>query len=106
MSEFDIAPLDLKMRIDDDEDVFILDVREPEEWRLANIGGTLIPLGELSQRFSELDPDREVFVLCHHGVRSSRACMFLRQNGFKKIKNIRGGIEQWSLEADPSIPRY
>lgn len=103
---FDITPIDLKKRIDQGEKVFILDVRDPSEWKIANIGGKLIPLSDLGQRVDELDTESEIFVLCHHGVRSAHAANFLRHQGFQKIKNIRGGIDRWSLEADPRIPRY
>ncbi len=88
------------------EPPFLLDVREPEEFRVANIGGKLIPLGELSQRFEEIPKDRDIVVLCHHGVRSGHAAAFLRQQGFEKVRNIVGGIERWSLQIDPKLPRY
>ncbi len=88
------------------EPPFLLDVREPEEFRLANIGGTLIPLGELSQRTEELPQDREIVVLCHHGVRSGHAAAFLRHQGFEKVRNITGGIDLWSLEVDRQLRRY
>jgi adenylyltransferase/sulfurtransferase len=103
---FDITPIELKKRIDQGEKPFILDVRDPSEWNIANIGGKLSPLSDLSQRVDELEADSEIFVLCHHGVRSAHAVNFLRQQGFHKIKNIRGGIDRWSIEADPKIPRY
>ena len=85
---------------------FLLDVREPEEFRLANIGGVLIPLGELSQRLEELPDDREIVVLCHHGVRSGHGAALLRHHGFNKVRNISGGIDRYSAEVDPTIPRY
>lgn len=103
---FDLTPKQLKDRLDAGEKITILDVREPFEWNIANLGGKLIPLGELSQRVVELNPDEEIVVLCHHGVRSAHAVAFLRNQGFKKVFNIRGGIDRWSTEVDTSIPRY
>ena len=88
------------------EPPFLLDVREPEEFRLANLGGVLIPLGELSQRLNEVPEDRDVVVLCHHGVRSGHASAFLRHQGYERVRNISGGIDQYSLEVDPKVPRY
>jgi adenylyltransferase/sulfurtransferase len=66
----------------------------------------LIPLGQLPQRVRELDSSREIVLHCHTGVRSMRALEFLRQAGFRKLHNLRGGIEAWSLEVDPAVPRY
>jgi molybdopterin/thiamine biosynthesis adenylyltransferase/rhodanese-related sulfurtransferase len=85
----------------------LLDVREPYEVEVASIeGATLMPLGELPARFEELDPNRETFVLCHSGVRSARAAEFLRSAGFPKVANVAGGIDAWSEEVDPNVPRY
>lgn len=97
---------ELKKRLDAREEIFILDVREPEEFSTANLGGKLIPLGELTMRHGELDPNRETVVLCHHGVRSAHAVAFLRNMGFEKVRNLRGGIDRWSLNVDPTVPRY
>ncbi len=88
------------------EDFVLLDVRGPEEFAFANLGGTLIPLPELPQRISELDPNRETIVLCHHGVRSLHAAQFLATQGFTKVANLQGGIDQWSVRVDPKLPRY
>jgi len=89
------------------EDVVIVDVREPHERRIARIDGALaIPLGELPARAGELDPARPIVLYCHHGVRSLRALEFLRQSGFRRLKSLRGGIEAWSREVDPAVPRY
>lgn len=105
-SEVEITPIELKKRLDDGEKIFILDVREPHEYQLVHIGGHLIPLKELSQRFSELDPDQEIVCHCHHGGRSARAVAFLKERGFKKVKNLVGGIHEWALQVDPKLPRY
>lgn len=104
--DFQMMPEELKNRLDKGEPIIILDVREPFEYQIANLGGTLIPLGELGQRFNELDPEKEMVVLCHHGVRSAHAVAFLRHQGFAKAKNLSGGIERWSLTVDPSVLRY
>jgi len=81
-------------------------VREPEEYALANLGGTLMPLGDISQRWEELDPEALTVVLCHHGIRSSRATVFLETQGFKDVRNLSGGIDRWSVQVDPGIARY
>jgi sulfur-carrier protein adenylyltransferase/sulfurtransferase len=102
----DIQPEELKRRIDAGEDIFILDVREPHEYQTANIGGHLIPLGDLPKRTSELDPDREIVAHCKAGGRSAKAVEFLRQQGFKNVRNLTGGITAWSEKVDPKIPKY
>jgi adenylyltransferase/sulfurtransferase len=92
------------------EPMVILDVREPIEFEMSRLPDTmLIPLGELPSRWKkELTAHRkdEVWVLCHHGIRSAMAADFLRSQGFERVKNLEGGIERWAVEADPSIPRY
>ncbi len=97
---------ELLAKIEAKEDFVLLDVRGPEEFALANLGGTLIPLPLLPQRLKELDKTKEIVVLCHHGVRSLHAAQFLLANGFEKISNVRGGIDQWSVRIDPEVPRY
>jgi len=85
----------------------IVDVREPWEWALAHLDGARrIPLRELSRRLGELDPKTEIVTLCHHGTRSARAAAILREAGFRRVRNLRGGIDAWSREVDPSLPRY
>ncbi len=89
----------------------LLDVREPAEWRLATVhveGAELLqmPMYSIPPRLHELDPARPVAVLCHHGGRSMQVAMFLLQRGFTRVANIAGGIDAWSLQVDPSIPRY
>jgi len=97
---------ELRQRLDRSNNVFILDVREPEEFQIANIGGHLIPLNELPARIDELDPQQEIVVMCHHGNRSAYAVEYLRQVGFPNVKNLEGGIDAWSLRIDQRIPRY
>ena len=97
---------DLKKRLDAKDDVFVLDVREPHEYQICNLGGHLIPLGDLSKRVSELDSSREIVVHCKMGGRSAKAVEFLQQAGFAKVKNLAGGITAWSDRVDPKIPKY
>ena len=97
---------ELKQKLDAGEDVFILDVREPYEFQIAQIGGHLIPLGELPSRLSELDTAKNIVVQCKSGGRSQRAAEFLAQNGFSKLHNLAGGITAWANEIDPDVPRY
>ncbi|NNE69616.1 MAG: molybdopterin-synthase adenylyltransferase MoeB [Rhodothermales bacterium] len=85
---------------------YLLDVREPEELQLASIGGTLIPLGELSSRLHELNRDEELVVYCRTGVRSAQAVRLLQDHGFGRAQNLKGGLRAWSLEIDPEIPIY
>lgn len=102
----EISVSELKERLDSGEDIFILDVRQPDEFRFCNIGGLLIPLGELPQRIGELDPYREIVVICHSGVRSARATRYLNGFGFSQVKNLAGGIDRWAEKIDPTMPRY
>lgn len=87
-------------------DVFVLDVRNPDEYAYCNIGGHLIPFPELSTRLNELNPEQHIVIHCHAGGRSRRATEFLLQQGFKNVQNLKGGITAWSEEIDPSVPRY
>ena len=102
----EITPRELKEKLDRGEDVFILDVREPHEYQICNLRGHLIPLGELPRRVHELDSAREIVAHCKSGKRSAQAVDFLRQAGFRKVSNLRGGILSWSTEIDPNVPRY
>jgi adenylyltransferase/sulfurtransferase len=97
---------ELKRRLDANEDVFVLDVREPHEYQICNIGGHLIPLGDLPRRVNELDSSREIVAHCRSGVRSAKAVDFLQQAGFKKVHNLAGGILAWADRIDPKMPKY
>jgi sulfur-carrier protein adenylyltransferase/sulfurtransferase len=97
---------ELKRRLDAGDDLFVLDVREPHEYQICNIGGHLIPLGDLPKRVSELDSSREIVAHCRSGVRSAKAVDFLRQAGFKKVTNLAGGILAWADRVDPKMPKY
>jgi adenylyltransferase/sulfurtransferase len=101
-----ITPVELKKKLDAREDVFVLDVREPHEYQIANLGAKLIPLGELPARTAELDKDKEIVVHCKSGGRSQKASEFLAQQGFKHVSNLAGGITAWSNDVDPSLPKY
>ena len=102
----DMTVEELKRRLDSGEKPFILDVREPHEYQIANIGGHLIPLNDLPKRLGELDPNREIVTHCKMGGRSAKAVDFLRQQGFKNVKNLTGGIAAWSEKIDPKVPKY
>ncbi|HEY6191602.1 MAG TPA: MBL fold metallo-hydrolase [Bacteroidota bacterium] len=106
MAALQITPEQLKERLDRGDHPMILDVREPSEQEIVNIGGTLIPLGQLPRRYTELDSDQEIIVYCHHGNRSQRAVEFLYEKGFKNVKNLTGGIDAWSVKVDRKVPRY
>jgi len=97
---------DLKQRIDARTAPFVLDVREPHEFAICNIGGHLIPLNDLPRRLGELDPNRETVVHCRSGSRSAKAVEFLRANGFKDVKNLAGGILAWAAKIDPTMKQY
>ncbi len=97
---------ELKRRLDAGDDIYVLDVREPHEYQIANIGGHLIPLGDLPNRVNELDSSREIVAHCKMGGRSAKAVTFLRQAGFKKVHNLAGGITAWAERVDPKMPKY
>src|SRR5437764_449572 len=97
---------ELKRRLDAGDDLFVLDVREPHEYQICNIGGHLIPLGDLPKRVSELDSSREIVAHCRSGVRSAKAVGFLQQACFKKVHNLAGGILAWADRVDPKMPKY
>lgn len=106
-SETDIDVKELKRKIDAKEDFYLLDVREPNEYQIGKIpGSTLIPLGEVPQRYNEIPKDKDIVVHCKMGGRSAKAAAFLRQQGFKNVKNLKGGILDWSDKIDPSVPKY
>ena len=102
----EISPLELKQRLERGEHPLIVDVREPWEIEAASIAGTVnIPMGDVPARISELDPESETIVMCHHGVRSAQVAIYLARNGFDRVINLAGGIDAWS-DVDPRVPRY
>ena len=112
----EIDPVELKARrdrraLDDKHDqvdkLVVLDVREPEELAIALFPDAMhIPMGDIPSRLTELDPDAEWVIVCHHGVRSAQVAMYLARMGFARVSNLSGGIDAWSLTADPATPRY
>ncbi len=104
MSEISVEGL--KKKLDNKEDIFILDVREPHEYQICNLNGHLIPLGDLPKRVGELDSSREIVAHCKMGGRSAKAVTFLQQSGFKKVSNLTGGITAWAERVDPKMPKY
>jgi adenylyltransferase/sulfurtransferase len=102
----DMTVEELKRRLDAGEDIFVLDVREPHEYQIANLGGHLIPINDLPKRVGELDANREIVVHCKGGGRSAKAVDFLRQSGFNKVHNLAGGITAWADRVDPKVPKY
>jgi rhodanese-related sulfurtransferase len=99
---------ELKARRDAGAKLRLIDVREPSEYNVAQIEDSeLKPLGQIQQWSQELkDKDEEIVIHCHHGMRSERACQYLSAQGFNNVKNLIGGIDDWSLKIDPLVPRY
>jgi len=102
-----ISPKELRARLDKGDKLVLLDVREPWEYDLAKlVGSILIPLATLPQSMAKLDREAEIVAICHHGMRSADATNFLLQQGFASVKNLVGGIDAWSVQVDGSVPRY
>jgi rhodanese-related sulfurtransferase len=103
----EIDPISLKRRLDRGEQFVVLDVREPEEIAIACLPGAVhIPMGDIPARLSEIDPEREIVVMCHHGIRSAQVASYLARMDFERVLNLSGGIDAWSLAVDPGVPRY
>jgi adenylyltransferase/sulfurtransferase len=103
----EITVEELKKRLDRNESLFVLDVRNSNEFQICRIPGTvLLQLPELAQRFGELPRDREIIVHCKSGMRSAKAVQFLKEQGFTKLVNLQGGILAWAERVDPSVPKY
>jgi adenylyltransferase/sulfurtransferase len=106
-AEWEIGVRELKAMQENGAAFELIDVRELHEFEIARIpGAKLIPLSTLPARVAELDSSREIVLHCHHGQRSMRALEYLHGTGFRKLKNLRGGIDAWSREIDPAVPRY
>jgi sulfur-carrier protein adenylyltransferase/sulfurtransferase len=104
---YEITPIEAAAWIERADAPFLLDVREPNEWEIGHLPGAVrISVNELAGRMNELDPAREIVVYCRSGARSGRAVDMLKQAGFRKIKNMVGGILRWSDDVDPRIPKY
>jgi sulfur-carrier protein adenylyltransferase/sulfurtransferase len=105
--EWDITAGELKARLDRGEPITLLDVREPHEWDIAHLeGARLIPVAQVQARAAELNTAEDIVVYCKGGTRSARAVQELRELGFRKLKNLKGGINAWSEDVDPSVPLY
>ena len=104
----EITPAELKQRLDNGDDIQIVDVREDNEVAVGRIPNSIhIPLGQVFNRMSEIDSGRETVMYCKMGGRSARAIEALQRSGFKgKLVNLKGGILRWSDEVDPSVPKY
>ena len=102
----EISPEEAKQKLDQGEAVLI-DVREPWEVQTASVAGAKnIPMGDVASRQQELDPEKNILVMCHHGVRSLKVTNWLREHGYEKAQSVRGGIDAWSKKVDPSVPVY
>jgi len=97
----------LKRKMDAREGFALIDVREAHEAEIARIeGARLIPLGEITDRTGELSEAEEIIIHCHSGIRSERAVQLLQERGFKNVFTLEGGIDAWSDEIDPDVPKY
>jgi rhodanese-related sulfurtransferase len=108
MVDLEVAPQELKTMLGAEDEPFLLDVREA--WETAAVGfpgAHAIPMGDVPSRaHTELDPDERIVVICHHGVRSLNVANWLRNQGFEQAQSLRGGIDAWSRNVDPAMPRY
>jgi rhodanese-related sulfurtransferase len=107
MNDLEILPLEVKQRLDKGEKLLLVDVREPQEYAICHIDGSvLIPMGTIPANLQKLDTDDDVICFCHHGMRSMDVANWLRAQGVKSAKSMSGGIDRWSVEIDPKVPRY
>ncbi|HVG31042.1 MAG TPA: rhodanese-like domain-containing protein [Pyrinomonadaceae bacterium] len=107
MSYKTITPTEYTGRAARGERVRLIDVREPQEFELARVeGAELLPMSRFQEWAGALDPEEEIVFMCHHGVRSAQVCTVLARSGFTKLYNLAGGIDRWSAEVDPAVPRY
>ncbi|MEX0732330.1 MAG: rhodanese-like domain-containing protein [Aquisalimonadaceae bacterium] len=101
------APTDIRTRIDQNEPLFLLDVRETWETEICRIPGSVnIPMGEIPARVAEIPTDKPVVCICHHGARSLQVAHFLEQKGINGVVNLTGGVEAWATTVDPEMARY
>ncbi|HSW68594.1 MAG TPA: rhodanese-like domain-containing protein [Gammaproteobacteria bacterium] len=106
MSVPEISVQELEALKNANADFFILDVRNPDEYEVCNLGGHLIPFKDLPSRLNELNPEKQIIIHCHAGGRSRRATEYLMQQGFKNVLNLRGGITAWANEIDSTMAKY
>ncbi|MGH7460785.1 MAG: ThiF family adenylyltransferase, partial [Longimicrobiales bacterium] len=105
----ELTPIDLKHRLDANERLVLIDVREPFEWNIANLaeyGARLIPLGSFAEQAATLNPAEEIVLYCRSGSRSASAAKYLREAGYPRVWNLKGGIRAWSQQIDPAMPTY
>jgi len=100
-----ITPKDFS-KIKNNSDIFLLDVRTQEEWNIVNIGGHLIPMAEIYDRINEVPQDKQIVVLCHHGIRSAQVASFLLTRDFSEVQNLLGGIDRYAIEVDKNLQKY
>ena len=102
-----ISPTEVAARLERGEQIHLIDVREPEEYTIAHVeGAQLLPLSHFHEWAGTLNANDEIVFMCHHGIRSAQVCAFLARQGFKKLRNLAGGIDRWSCEVDARVPRY
>jgi rhodanese-related sulfurtransferase len=107
MSELEITPAELKKRLDAGEKLLLIDVREPWEYQVCRIeGARLIPMRTVPASLQSLDVEEPVICYCHHGMRSLDVAVWLQKQGVESARSLVGGIEKWSAEIDPKVPRY
>jgi rhodanese-related sulfurtransferase len=107
VNDLEILPSEVKQRLDRGEKLLLVDVREPHEYAVCHIeGSVLIPMGTIPANLQKLDVDEDVICFCHHGMRSMDVTNWLRAQGVKTAKSMSGGIDRWSIEIDPKVPRY
>jgi rhodanese-related sulfurtransferase len=107
MDSLEITPAEVKRRLDQGQKLLLIDVREPWEFDICNIAGAkLIPMGTVPANLQALDTDDDIVIYCHRGMRSLDVAVWLRGQGVERAKSLAGGIERWSLEIDPKVPRY
>ncbi|HKD92179.1 MAG TPA: rhodanese-like domain-containing protein [Terriglobales bacterium] len=105
--DFEITPEEVNALRNSGEDFVLLDVREPHEIATARIAGSVnIPMGDITARLQELDPEQHIVVVCHRGIRSANVAAWLQRQGFERVQSMRGGIDRWSREVDTSVPTY
>jgi sulfur-carrier protein adenylyltransferase/sulfurtransferase len=103
----EITVVDLKVMMENKEDFQLIDVREPHEYEISNLGGQLIPLSEIPNSIDKIDRTKKVIIHCRSGARSGQAVQWLEKNhGFTNLINLQGGILAWSNQVDPSLPKY
>jgi len=101
------SPDQIRRRLDNGEDLLLIDVREPHEIAIAALAGALVcPLSRAEEWMDRVPTDRPLVIFCHHGIRSMHAAMALAERGVRDLTNMAGGIDLWSVEVDPDVPRY